>query len=211
MQSLSWYVRRLQAMSAQEIAWRAQSAVRGVTDRGRAGAEALSEDRRPCRAESPARGLGAALVSGSARRLDHARRPTIPRALWRTRLIDRADRVAAHHLSFFDLVDVNLGDPIDWHREFASGKATPIGYAESIDYRDYAVTGDCKVVWEPNRHHQLVILGRAYRATGDARYAAAVVEQIESWIEQNPFGHGMNWRSPLELAIRSSTGRGRST
>jgi len=34
------------------------------------------------------------------------------------------------------------------------------------------------------------------------KYAAAVVEQIESWIAQCPFGFGMNWRSPLELAIR---------
>ena len=64
------------------------------------------------------------------------------------------------------------------------------------------MTGDCKLVWEPNRHHHLVVLGRAYRATGDVRYAQAVVEQLQSWLDQCPFGHGMNWRSPLELAIR---------
>src|SRR5439155_27165423 len=26
--------------------------------------------------------------------------------------------------------------------------------------------------------------------------------QLESWMEQCPFGYGMQWRSPLELAIR---------
>jgi hypothetical protein len=64
------------------------------------------------------------------------------------------------------------------------------------------VTGDAKVVWEPNRHHHLVVLGRAYRAFGDPRYAAAALRQIASWIDDNPFGYGMNWRSPLELGIR---------
>jgi len=44
--------------------------------------------------------------------------------------------------------------------------------------------------------------GRAYRLTGETRFAQAVAEQIDSWLEQNPFGIGMNWRSGLELAIR---------
>jgi uncharacterized heparinase superfamily protein len=47
-----------------------------------------------------------------------------------------------------------------------------------------------------------VVLARAYRATGDVRFANEVVAQISSWIDQCPFGRGMQWRSPLELAIR---------
>ena len=42
----------------------------------------------------------------------------------------------------------------------------------------------------------------AYRATADPKYAAAVIEQLDSWLNQCPFGFGMNWRSPLELAVR---------
>jgi len=57
-------------------------------------------------------------------------------------------------------------------------------------------------VWEANRHQHLVVLGRAYRATGDERYARAIAEQLESWLDACPFGRGMNWRSPLELGIR---------
>ena len=59
------------------------------------------------------------------------------------------------------------------------------------------------MVWEPARHHQLVVLGRAYQASGDTRFAHEVVAQIESWIDQCPFGRGMHWRSPLELGIRA--------
>src|SRR5262245_31002759 len=121
---------------------------------------------------------------------------------WRRRLIARAERLLRHRLSMFNLVDADVGDPIDWNRDHESGRRTPLRFAPLIDYRDYRVAGDAKVVWEPNRHHHLVVLGRAYRATGEDRYAAAIVEQLESWFDQCPFGRGMNWRSALELAIR---------
>src|SRR4051812_15414352 len=108
MPSLSWYVRRLQAMSANEIAWRAESAARGVTDRGRLALKLYRKPeggarRSPAWASTPRwcpvpRGDWTALEPGD------------PALLWRTKLIDRADRVAAHRLSFFDLSDVNLGD-----------------------------------------------------------------------------------------------------
>jgi uncharacterized heparinase superfamily protein len=46
------------------------------------------------------------------------------------------------------------------------------------------------------------VLGRAYRLSGDIQFANAVVEQLDSWLKQNPYGVGMNWRSGLELGIR---------
>jgi hypothetical protein len=121
---------------------------------------------------------------------------------WRDRLVAHAELVVRHRLSFFDLVNYDLGDPIDWNCDHATGRKAPLRFAPLIDYRDPRVAGDAKVVWELNRHHHLVVLARAYRATGEVRYASAVVEQLESWLEQCPFGRGMNWRSPLELAIR---------
>jgi hypothetical protein len=123
-------------------------------------------------------------------------------ALWRKNLLEKAKRLLRHEFSFFDNDNIFIGDPIDWNRDHGNGKAAPIKYAQSIDYRDFEVTGDCKLVWEPNRHHQLVVLARAYRVTGDLKYAWEVVHQIESWLEQCPFGIGMNWRSPMELSIR---------
>ena len=121
---------------------------------------------------------------------------------WQRRLLAQANRIASHQISFFDLQEHNLGSPIDWNRDHKAGKRAPLAFAPTIDYRSFDLTGDCKFVWEPNRHHQLVVLGRAYRVTGDRRYAEAAAEQLESWLEQCPFGIGMNWRSPLELGIR---------
>jgi len=121
---------------------------------------------------------------------------------WLDRLTAQADRIAAGRLSFLGLEDQHLGDPIDWHRDHRAGVAAPKKYAPSIDYRDFRETGDCKQVWEPNRHHQFVVLARAYQATGERRYAQALIEQWDHWIAANPFGIGMNWRSPLELGLR---------
>ena len=195
MQTLSWYVRRARAMSGAELTWRLQSMARDAADRCR-----LALDLQPkaeVAAGAPPLPVTPAAVGcwgGSA----------VPpeRLLWSERLVRDAEAVAAHRLSFFNLVDRPLGDPIDWNADHETGKRTPLRFAASIDYRDIRVAGDAKVVWEPSRHHQLVVLGRAYRATGRVAFAAAVAEQIESWIDQCPFGRGMQWRSPLELAIR---------
>lgn len=198
MQTVSWYLKRLQAMSPDEIAWRAGSSMRDLFDRCR-----IPLKMYPSAVPGPVRiaaerprwcpvPTGEWLTLGS----------DDPAVSWRSRLLDRADRIASHRLSWFDLSEVDLGDPIDWNREYACGRATPAGLSSAIDYRDHAVTGDAKVVWEPNRHHHLVVLARAYRATARTAYAAEVVRQIDSWIDQCRFGYGMNWRSPLELAIR---------
>ncbi len=121
---------------------------------------------------------------------------------WRAEAIIAADKLVAHRLDLFDLEGCDLGNDINWNYEHKARKATPTGFAPSIDYRDHSVAGDCKFAWEPSRHHHLVTLGRAYAWTGEPRYAEETLAQIDSWIDQCPFGSGMQWRSPLELGIR---------
>lgn len=120
---------------------------------------------------------------------------------WRDRLVARADAIAQNRISIFGR-ERFLGAPIRWNHDHERDLPAPLDFAPRIDYRDPARAGDAKIVWEPNRHHHLVVLARAYRVTGDRRYAAAVVAQLLSWLDQCPFPRGMNWRSPLELAIR---------
>lgn len=121
---------------------------------------------------------------------------------WKNELCRQADLLMDDKLSFFDLEEQFLGDPIDWHRDHASGKRGPIKPSVLTDYRDFETFGDCKLVWEPNRHHQLVVLARAYRVTGRTDYARDAVRMMVDWIDANPVGYGMNWKSPLELGIR---------
>ena len=201
MQSASWYVHRLQAMSPAEVWWRIVGAGRDRMDACRLALGVWPTD---AGLEAQAAELASA---GFPRLSDVARgawREAAPGSLergWCDRLTAEADEVLRHHIRVFSRT-LDLGTPIDWNRDYVHGIATPTTRAAAIDYRNRRVAGDAKIVWEPNRHQHLVVLARAYRATGDIRYAAEVVAQLTSWLDQCPFGRGMNWRSPLELAIR---------
>jgi hypothetical protein len=196
MPSFSWYRKRLMSMTAVEVLWRFRSAVRDQLDRYRRLPGSFAQGPGLPPGFEAAGGAGFHLPDTS-RLADGMMRPA-----WRRNLIERADRIAAHRLSLFDRRRIFVGSPIEWNRDHAHGIASPLSHSPSIDYRDFRVTGDCKLVWELNRHLHLTVLGRAYSVTGDQRYAAEAVDQIRSWMDQCPFGRGMNWRSPLELGIR---------
>ncbi len=203
MQTLDSYYRRLKVMSSGEIAWRIRSLLRDRADR------ILVGHRRRIRKPS-------VFLNGEGRDEGPVFRvsdmaigeKTYPNTndevgkQWYDSLLIRAEAIAEHRLDFFDQKDKYLGDPITWNRDHKRGQDTPMAFSASMDWRDVEKVGDCKFVWEPNRHHQLVVLGRAWRLSGDVRFASAVAEQLESWLEQNPYGVGMNWRSGLELGIR---------
>jgi hypothetical protein len=182
-------------MSGREISWRISMLLQGIVDRIRIplGAYPATSGHVPGDSlEDLTRGFTLARDFSA---------DDYPSA-WRDHLLAAADQIADHKLSFFNLERQFLGNPINWHRDHNSDVDTQKGQIQTIDYRDFRYNGDCKHVWEPNRHHQFVVLARAYRASGDKRYALALADQLASWIEQNPFGYGMNWRSPLELGVR---------
>ena len=203
MQALHWYYKRFKAMSADEIVWRVRSSLRDRADRFiirrrrkiRKLSAILDGDGRD---SGPGFSVCDTLVGEKASFWPEDKN----KRQWYYALLSRADRISRHQLSFFDLKDRHLGDPIVWNRDHKHKQRTPMVFSPSLDYRDVKKAGDCKYVWEPNRHHHLVVLGRAYRVSGDIKYAQAVAEQLESWLDQNPYGVGMNWRSGLELGIR---------
>jgi hypothetical protein len=195
MLAFRWYVRRLRTMSAREVVWRASSLLGDAVLWSRL---ALALPPRPPRGVAAAPPFRVTDVSVG----EWADPKTDEHRAWRDRLLRRAARAAAPRLDFLGLEDRDLGDPIDWNRDHSTGTRSPLRFAPLVDYRDHDAVGDAKLVWEPSRHHHLVVLGRAYRATGDLRHASAVVAQLDSWIAQCPFARGMNWRSPLEIAIR---------
>jgi len=203
LQSLNWYNYRLRSMSTGEVCWRLGKKLRQGIDRFVM----------PFRCRWPEtdkiahrNGQSVAFRSkifGSHLQQVKENYACLPEAKrWKSMLVDRAERICANRLTLFDLEDCNLGSRINWNYEYKAKKSTPMGFAPLIDYRNHTVTGDCKFVWEPSRHQHLVILGRAYCVTGQRRYAEVVKDQIMDWIKQCPYAMGMNWRSPLELAIR---------
>ena len=202
MQPVAWYCKRLQSMSAREISWRVQSTLKDLMAywrfrNGRSPHGAASINRKT------ADGFNPAFRLSPVKSVDwQTKDEKTSEARWIKELIRKADDICDHRLSYFDLVRQHHGDPVNWNYDHGNRRPTEKKFAPFVDYRDLNLNGDCKLVWEPNRHHQFVVLARAYCATGDGKYLLGVLEQLASWMEQNPAGTGMNWRSPMELAIR---------
>ena len=199
MQKLNWYYNRLKAMSPAEIVWRMRSSIRDSADIFLIGRR--QKPRKPSEflnGDCGDKGSGFRVCDIPAEKKDNNQ----VKGQSYNSLLARAEKIAEHRLSFFDLQDKYIGEPIIWNRDHKRGQDTPMTFSPALDYRDVNEAGDCKFVWEPNRHHQLVVLGRAYRLSKDIRFAKAVAEQLDSWLIQNPYGLGMNWRSGLELGIR---------
>jgi hypothetical protein len=113
-----------------------------------------------------------------------------------------AGRIAEGWLDIFALRGVDAGMPPRWNRDPKTGIEAPLAFGKTLDYRDTGLVGDSKYLWEPNRHLHLVTLAQAWRLTQDAKYLAALREQLDSWFLACPFALGPNWASALEVAIR---------
>lgn len=113
-----------------------------------------------------------------------------------------AQDILAHH---FPLLGATLetGAEIRWRRDYQHGKESGTEYFRRIPYLNFSAAGDHKFIWELNRHQYLVLLAQAYSLSGEKRYTEEIREQIESWLEQNPFQRGINWASALEVAFRA--------
>ncbi len=96
----------------------------------------------------------------------------------------------------FSLCEVN------WSLDPQSGSTAPMAFGPTLDYRDAGLAGNARNIWELNRHQHLTLAALAYALSGEERYADFVREQIDSWLDQNPFPLGVNWGSSLELGLR---------
>ena len=119
------------------------------------------------------------------------------------RIIQQADKICRHRFDLLGYNELDYGNPIDWHLDAVHGKRAPRKPFHKIRYLDFAQVGDSKVSWELNRHQHLVTLAKAFRLTGDRRYADELLQQWRHWQSENPYPVGLNWASSLEVAFRS--------
>jgi hypothetical protein len=115
---------------------------------------------------------------------------------------DNADQILQGKIQIFDLVYENPLNFWNWNCDPLTKTAAPLVFGKTLDYRDPALVGNIKYLWEPNRHLHLVTLAQAYFLTKDHRYLSGIKDQLDSWFTQCPYPLGPNWTSSLELAIR---------
>jgi hypothetical protein len=114
-------------------------------------------------------------------------------------LVDEASKIVIEGPSVFGLP--GPGKQIDWHRDPATGRTWPREFCHQIDHNDTSV-GGIVYTWELNRHQHLHVLAAASLVTRDENFARVGQEHIATWLDQNPPYVGINWKSPLEMAIR---------
>lgn len=122
--------------------------------------------------------------------------------------LEDADKICHHIFDFLGSGEKNIGNDIDWHRDFKTGYKWIWNkyYLNSMEYIDYLkkdISADVKVPWELSRCQHLVTLGKAFWYTEDEKYAEEFEKQIRSWIKNNPVELGVNWACAMDVAIRA--------
>ncbi|MDB6091691.1 MAG: Heparinase family protein [Gammaproteobacteria bacterium] len=179
---LHWTLSRLKAMSPMEVGFRLRRKIQGTVERAGIGLA------RPARAT-----LGATGKPWLSQ---------LPRGFDTERYVRAANRILNGTFDVFALHDVQLGFPPRWNVDPRTGIEAPLVFGKDLNYRDPALVGDVKYLWEPNRHLELLTLAQAWHLTGDERYAYGCRTLLDSWFEQCPYPQGANWCVSLEHAVR---------
>ncbi|NDJ51539.1 MAG: hypothetical protein GYB68_00470 [Chloroflexi bacterium] len=117
--------------------------------------------------------------------------------------IEEADRIARHEFDILGSGPVSMGAEIDWHTDFKTNHSWPVEHFTRLTIVNPNGGFDVKVPWELSRFHHGLRLGQAYLYTGDEAYARELIAQVTHWIDKNPHEFGVNWASPMEVAIRA--------
>ncbi|MGH9648827.1 MAG: heparinase II/III family protein, partial [Bryobacteraceae bacterium] len=118
------------------------------------------------------------------------------------KVVALAEEIMAHRFRRLGLV-ADLGETIDWRRDFEHDKISDPIYFRRVPYLDFERAGDHKIIWELNRHQHLVILAQAFLFSGSEEFLRETERQLITWWAQNPFPLGINWCSALEVAFRA--------
>ncbi len=124
-----------------------------------------------------------------------------------SKILDAANAIMTHQLLLFSSQTIQTDTPILWNRDYEAGtRFEPERWKPDKQYARSQLLdhtqSDIYFVWELNRHRHFLDLGKAYWYSDDERFAEEFVQEVESWIEQNPYPNGINWVDPYEIAIR---------
>ena len=204
MRKIGWYARRLRTMQPAEVAWRA-SRVASTVARTSARHDSARDSAILASGEHSWPSLLERFHAGTGRPvlLDPARASTVADAAPDevAALVRAADQVLIGRFTFFGYPEATCPDPLDWHLDPLSGARWPAIPSARINHR--VTAGDPKWIWELNRLQHLPWLAEAWLFTGEPRYAEGALDQLDSWIAQNPPGVGIAWRGAFEAGIRA--------
>lgn len=175
--SLTWYIKRLRAMSVEEIGWRFEQKFLSSRERkvfsARVAVYDLDAFGEAPSADFPLLGLNYAnskYSSGNEIEL----------------------------LGGFSYENYRKR----WHAAFQSSVDWPFRFSTEYSFGAEDVPGDIRTNWELNRHYQFAVLAKSFYVTEDQAYLAELTDLFADWNDQNPFMWGPEWSSPMEESIR---------
>ncbi len=183
--SIAWYARRLQAMNPAEVRHRLEERWRKITEPNfLKGLESF--DLGPANHKSPK------LPDQTAAPMD-----------LRAQLGDDARRLQSGKWQLFGWREVDVGAPPCWHRDaFCGVVIDPEKPAQRINHRHLPDGADARTIWEINRWSEMTRLAMHGWLNEDVSALRTAQSWLEDWCERNPPGYGINWTSPLEVALR---------
>jgi hypothetical protein len=113
-----------------------------------------------------------------------------------------ADKAIKGKIKAFSSIELDYGDSINWNYN-------PIKKVE-IDktLKWYKIPdfdperGDIKVIWEASRFTHFYYFARAYLITKEQKYYDAFSNQLKSWINENSYSYGANYKCGQEATLR---------
>ena len=122
----------------------------------------------------------------------------------RAAVLAKAAQACRHEFDLLGSGPVHLGDEMDWCDDFKAGYRWPVSiHYWKIRWDTLPPGVDIKVPWELSRCMHFTTLGLADRLSGDPQYYLEFKRQVRHWIAANPYGYGVNWLCPMDVAIRA--------
>ena len=120
----------------------------------------------------------------------------------KTNLVYSADQAIKGRIKAFSSLDLDYGDPIKWHYSPITKTETNKGkkWYKIPDFD--LIRGDIKVIWEASRFTHFYLFARAYLLTEDIKYYEAFSNQLKSWLSENQYPYGANFKCGQECALR---------
>lgn len=181
MKDIKWLMNRLRAMNVKEVTWRLQQKKLESKERDTYGKEAISVTKLPLKKEL-------------------------------LELKPEVERIKLNwdNTEYSVFTDLNLLGGYsyqNYEKKWNAGFQTDASWSETDFSYDMNCSqrmdiGDIRTNWELNRHFQFSALAKSYYVTGNLIYYDKLKKLFEDWNRHNPFLHGVEWTSVMEIAIR---------
>jgi len=117
-------------------------------------------------------------------------------------IIQSANNAIEGKIKGFSSIKLDYGFPINWHLNPLTNQ-TEDSDKKWFKIPDFDnVRGDIKLIWEISRFTHFYLFTRAYMLTKDVKFYEAFSNQLNEWLNNNPYSYGANYKCGQEASLR---------